>query len=203
VLSVWPLKVGALYMLRAPHVSGLQPARWPPQARTRARRSASSSSRRMARVRRAVIPHYCARVKLRAAVPSLHSALLRRVRAGDAHAGQRPPRGHVHRRHQAPVPYPRQDAQESVGEHGAAAARVCPRAGPRARGRSPGPARRRATSCWSACATTKMRRRTSSSSAPPWRAARPGRCTARQLVSRVCQRACVLLTGTWRTRRAA
>ncbi len=119
-------EVGALYMLRAPHVSGLQPAHWPPQVRTRARRSASSSSRRMARVRCAATPHRCARTKLRAAVPSSHSALLRRVRAGDAHARQRPPGGHVHRRHQAPVPYPRQDAQESVGEHGAAAACLCP-----------------------------------------------------------------------------
>jgi hypothetical protein len=31
---------------------------------------------------------------------------------------QRPPRGAVHRRHQAAVPHPRQDAQEGLGEHG-------------------------------------------------------------------------------------
>jgi len=64
-------------------------------------------------------------------------------------------------------------------------------------------ARRRATSCWSACATTKMRKRTSSSSAPPWSAARPERRTSRRLVARVCQRVCVLPPGIWRTRRAA
>ena len=35
---------------------------------------------------------------------------------------QRPPRGAVHRRHQAPVPHPWQDAQEGVGQHGTCSA---------------------------------------------------------------------------------
>ncbi|TKY64018.1 Eukaryotic translation initiation factor 1A [Spatholobus suberectus] len=30
------------------------------------------------------------------------------------HAGERPLRGHVHRRHEAAVPHPREDAQEGV-----------------------------------------------------------------------------------------
>ena len=41
-----------------------------------------------------------------------------RVRPGAAHAGQRAAGGAVHRRHQAVVSHPRQDAQEGLGQHG-------------------------------------------------------------------------------------
>jgi hypothetical protein len=49
---------------------------------------------------------------------SMCLSCLCRVRPGAAHAGQRAAGGAVHRRHQAVVSHPWQDAQEGLGQHG-------------------------------------------------------------------------------------
>jgi hypothetical protein len=105
--------------------------------------------------------------RCRLAVHSLFRAALTRHRCVPP-ARQRPPRGAVHRRHQAAVPHPRQDAQEGLGQHGACAGHSAHRscslasslAAPRLRTRPADAHARRATSSSWVCATTRTRRRT-------------------------------------------